>query len=80
MDPRLDDPHPVALRLPVMRTIQCPRCGIAQNPEKPRCVHMAAAKGGRKAAPVIATKYGPNHYVEIGKKGAAARWRKGEGG
>ncbi len=52
--------------------VVCLKCGIQQDPESPICIHLAAAKGGRRAAPVVRERYGLEHYRRAGRLGTAA--------
>ena len=56
--------------------VTCISCGLRQDPDHPKCVHLTGRKGGKKTATVLTTRYGTEHFQAIGRKGAAVRWAK----
>lgn len=47
------------------KKVACPSCGVPQDPDRPVCMHMAGAKGGRRTM----ADRGREFYERIGKKG-----------
>ncbi len=47
------------------RKVECRACGAVQDPDHPRCIHMAGAKGGKRTA----AAHGREFFEKIGQKG-----------